>query len=83
MFFFICFATILSMELFYWEELSGDPQDWSHKFSNGAIASLMENGEDSTGKTSASIDPAINILLGIGVVGIVGLRRKSIQKKNP
>ena len=78
--FFIGFVIILSIELFYWEDFSGNPKELSQKFSNGAIASSTENGEDATAKTGTGIDPAIIVLLGTGVVGLVGIGRKRASK---
>lgn len=78
--FFIGFAIILSIELFYWEDLTRNPQDLSQKFSNGAIASQMDSEEETTVKAGRGIDPTVFILLGTGVVGLVGLGSKRSKK---
>ena len=78
--FFIGFAVIIAVELFYWEDFAGTPQDLSRNFSNGAIASQTDDGETASAQPNAGIDPVIILLLGSGLIGLVGLGRKRTSK---
>jgi hypothetical protein len=78
--FFIGFAVIIAVELFYWEDFAGTPRDLSRNFSNGAIASQTTDGETDSEQPKAGIDPVILLLLGSGLIGLVGLGRKQAPK---
>ncbi len=78
--FFIGFAVIIAVELFYWADFAQTPRDLSRNFSNGAIASQTTDGELESAETEAGIDPVIILLLGSGLIGLVGLGRKRALK---